>query len=38
MEFRQNVRSLVTKVDVKEADALYDKLDHERKGELDVEV
>ena len=36
MEFRQNVRKLVDKQDVKEVDKLFDKLDKDHSGELDM--
>lgn len=38
MEFRQNVRNLVAKADVKESDSLFESLDTEKKGELDTDA
>ena len=36
MEFRQNVRKLIDKQDVKEVDKLFDDLDSDKSGELDL--
>ena len=36
MEFRGNVRKLLPKADVKEIDALYDTMDDDRSGALEV--
>ena len=36
MEFRQNVRKLINKPDVKEVDALFDTMDEDKGGSLDT--